>query len=166
MACEAVTLLDLPKELLDKIASVAGLFATISLRESCRSLYHVVEPSKLAKLPLGMKELLLLELSEEASDLFACGSCLKLRHANHFTTASITGTRGNRARPKRFCIDCGIITGRIKPTRLAYFGLRRAGCGRVCTNCFGFHSINLYWPDPPCDMTRFVVMISGVIYTS
>lgn len=78
-------------------------------------------------------------------DYFACHICLKIRSAEYFSNAMMKSRRGKLSpvstrseKHKRFCIPCGVTTGKYQKGVQLEFG----GCGRgrgiVCFHCGQF----------------------------
>ncbi|EPS37548.1 hypothetical protein H072_8823 [Dactylellina haptotyla CBS 200.50] len=152
----AVGILDLPVELVFEIAVYLNYPSSVALRLSCRSFYNTVKgPST-----YNMTDLLEMELWPfyhpakerpdnlkcpfELDDFFACNVCLKLIPALNFSNAMMRGKRGklsneaSNTRATRFCIQCGVRTGRyIRGTQFDYggIGIRH---GLVCKCCGRF----------------------------
>jgi hypothetical protein len=77
----------------------------------------------------------------ESHDFFACSICLKIRPARRFTNAMMKGRRGKLSPSldlegtTRFCIPCGIKTGRYVRGTSFKFGGRGGDCGFICLAC-------------------------------
>lgn len=149
----------MPLEMLCAISEHLNYPSTVALRLSCRFLYKsITQPER-----FGMTDLLEMELwpcyhparerpdhlkqAFALIDYFACHICLKIKPALHFSNAMMKGRRGKfsdsalGARGGRFCISCGLATGRYhRGTQLDYGGMTGAGRlhGLVCKGCGKF----------------------------
>ena len=77
----------------------------------------------------------------ESHDFFACSICLKIRPARRFTNAMMKGRRGKLSPSldlegtTRFCIPCGIKTGRYVRGTSFKFGGSGGFFGCICLTC-------------------------------
>ena len=166
-ATDPLSLLAIPQEILDIITEDLPYASNLALRYSCRKLYTIVKPySRLSKLKettrgrdYDMVDLLEIEkwpcynysgyttetIGQPMAtlDYFACRLCLRIRSAGMFSDKMMKDMRGkqspkgNEAAHCRFCIPCGIESGRYqKGIRLQYGGARIDG-GVFRMICFG-----------------------------
>ena len=82
-------------------------------------------------------------------DYFACHICLKIRSAEYFSNAMMKSRRGKLSpvstsseKHKRFCIPCGVTTGRYHKGVQLEFGGYGGGRGIVCFHCGRFDKAN------------------------
>lgn len=154
----------LPIELLTLILSHCGYADTMAFLMTCKTFNLSPKPTS-----YNMDDLLRIERWPcydpagrnkpnirqpiAGSDFFACGFCLRLRSAEHFSNHMMRGKRGkhsggaNANIKKRTCIKCAIREGKYKPGYIFEFGgakaalldpNSRAGRGLVCRKCRGF----------------------------
>ncbi|XTI85644.1 hypothetical protein V2W45_266587 [Cenococcum geophilum] len=78
-------------------------------------------------------------------DYFACHICLKIRSAEYFSNAMMKSRRGKLSpvsmsseKQKRFCIPCGVTTGKYQKGVQLEFGGCVRGRGIVCFHCGQF----------------------------
>ncbi|KAL2358245.1 hypothetical protein BJ546DRAFT_205290 [Cryomyces antarcticus] len=170
----AASLLGLLKELLDNITDDLGHASILALRSTCKQPHATVSHHNNVRIkePLNgqrtytISDLLEIErwpcydsaeqredgLKQAVAELdsFACFICLKIRSAGYFSNAMMKARRGKLSpcstteRRWRFCIPCGVKTGRYqRGTRLRYGGAIGFGGGYrvVCSICGGFKQV-------------------------
>ncbi|KAF3941945.1 hypothetical protein ABW19_dt0206247 [Dactylella cylindrospora] len=152
----AIGILDLPNEILRSILDILGYASGLAIKWTCRTLYNRTRSLATYKM-LDLLEIELWPVFNAAkarpnhlkqafprSDFFACHICLKIKGAESFSNAMMKGKRGKFAsgssvnRETRFCISCGIDTGRYQPgLQFDYGGADRLH-GIVCRGCGKF----------------------------
>ena len=77
-------------------------------------------------------------------DFVSCSICMRIRSAEYFSSAMMRGKRGKSLQPitkyrqGRFCLECGINSGRYQRGTAMAFGGAHDGYGRVCDRCGKF----------------------------
>ncbi|OAL74062.1 hypothetical protein A7D00_2091 [Trichophyton violaceum] len=169
-------LLTIPVELLDEITGYLTYSSRFALSLTCRTLHAWIDnlycTSKKCDNPLSErlaqslcpvikpKDLFEMEMwpgyleqdnIRMAHGYFACGECVRLRRARHFTNAMMKGKRGKvgsgtiEQRSKRVCIQCCFRLGRFSPGTTFYFGGAEVdGYGIVCARCRGYEEYEGY----------------------
>lgn len=164
---KAMGLLTIPVEVLDEITGYLSYSSRFALSLTCRALHTwidnpyctskkrdkllserlsqsrcpVIKPKDLFEIemwPAYMKQ----DNLQMAHGHFACGECVRLRRARHFTNAMMKGKRGKigsgtiEQRSKRVCIQCCLRLGRFSPGTTFYFGGAEVhGFGIICARC-------------------------------
>ncbi|KAK6525284.1 hypothetical protein TWF694_005429 [Orbilia ellipsospora] len=151
-----IGILDLPNEILRNILDILSYPSILAIKWTCRTLYSQIEPLTV----YGMADLLEIELwpvfnaaeyrpeglkrAFPQYDFFACHICLKIKGAECFSNAMMKGKRGKFAsgssinRVTRFCISCGIDTGRYQPGLQFDYGGGGRLHGVLCRKCGKF----------------------------
>lgn len=170
-----MSLLSMPLELLDEITGHLGYSSWLALSLTCRALHARIDnpyctsrgPEKSlaerlsrSRCPaISTKDLFEIEmwpgyrgetLIGFSNDYFACGICIRLRRAKHFTNAMMKGKKGKigsgtvEQRSRRICMQCCLQLGLITPGTIFRFGgasvLRY---GSVCARCRGFEELGV-----------------------
>ncbi len=168
----AASILCLSPELIDIVVSNCDYATTLALSLTCRALHRRLINIKNQR--YTMTDLLQIELwpcydgAGRAEgclkqpifnrDYFACHMCLRIRATTKFSNAMMKGKRGKHCtlredkqnlRLSRFCIDCGIRTGRYPPgTTFDFGGYRQwapdevgGGHALICQRCNRFERI-------------------------
>ncbi|EGD96284.1 hypothetical protein TESG_03737 [Trichophyton tonsurans CBS 112818] len=165
-------LLTIPVELLDEITGYLSYSSWFALSLTCRTLHTWIDnpycTSKKRGKPLSERlsqsrcpmikprDLFEIEMwpgylrqaniqMAHAHGYFACGECVTLRRARHFTNAMMKGKRGKTGsgtieqRSKRVCIQCCLRLGRFSPGTTFYFGGAEVrGYGIFCSRCLRY----------------------------
>jgi len=165
----SASILGLSPELLEITLSHCDYASSLALSLTCRAAYQKMTTRREQR--YSMTDLLQIELwpcydgagrAEDClkqplvnRDYFACYLCLRIRATTKFSNAMMKAKRGKHClsrndkqcgRSTRFCIDCGISSGRYLPGTTFDFGGGRfggldmlgGGRGVVCRSCKRF----------------------------
>ncbi|KAK6502483.1 hypothetical protein TWF506_003065 [Arthrobotrys conoides] len=152
-----IGILDLPNEILMNISNHLSYPSILAMRWACHALYDILRQVEVYE----MADLLEIELwplynaakdrpqnlkqAFPTCDFFACHLCLKIKRAEGFSNAMMKGKRGKLAsgsfvnRVARFCISCGVSTGRYQPGVQFDYGGAGLSHGVVCRGCGKFN---------------------------
>lgn len=142
---EPQALSNLAGELQDLIITNLHPSAAIALSRTNRHFHSCVNLHRLSS-SVVFDYLHEMELLPTRSDEYACYTCLRLKPQSAFTMRQTTHSQGKLGQEprKRFCLDCGIKSGRHLPGHMMKIGtelqvycggcetLQKRFCGRCC----------------------------------